>query len=95
MKKICTTCNKEFEYKDDEHWKKQCLECYRNFKGMPRIEVLKPHKGVYIHAHPNVTKEEVDQFILKTFGSVNCPENWGAVEVKDNRTIWWNCQNSD
>lgn len=89
------TCNKEFYCKDEEHWKKQCYECYSNFKGMPRIEVLKPRKGVYIHTYPNVTKEEVDAFIEKTFGNVNTPENWGAVEVNGKRKLWYNCQNSD
>ena len=95
MKKICKTCKCEFECKDDEHWKKQCYNCYKDFKDMPRIEVVKPHNGVYIHTHPSVTKEEVDKFILVTFGSVNCPSNWGAVEVNDKRKLWWNCQYDD
>jgi hypothetical protein len=92
MIKICKTCGQDFE---GELWMKQCLNCYKSFKGMPRIEVLTPHKGVYIHAHPDVTKEEIDRFILHTFGNVNCPSNWGAVEVKDNRKLWYNCQNDD
>ena len=95
MKRICKTCHQEFYCKDDEHWKTQCLDCYKNFKGMPRIEVLKPHKGVYIHTHPSVTKEEVDAFIEKIFGNVNTPSNWGAIEVNGNRKLWWNCQNDD
>jgi len=85
----------EFECKEDESWKTQCYECYINFKGLPRIEVIKPHKGVYIHTHPSVTKEEVDAFILKTFGSVNTPSNWGAVEVAEKRKLWYNSQNDD
>lgn len=47
-------------------------------------------------SHPDCTKEEIDNYIKKRFGSVGTPENWGAVEItKTNRKVWWNCQNSD
>jgi hypothetical protein len=96
MKRKCRTCNIEFE---GESWKKQCYSCYKNFKGMPRISSAKSQCGrwgVFILSHPSCTKEEVDEFIKKTYGSVNDPSNWGAVEVTGrNAKVWWNCQNDD
>lgn len=93
MKKICKTCKRKFE---GEHWMKQCPECYKNFKGQSRIIEARMVKGVVILSHPNCTKEEVDEWIKQKYGSVNTPENWGAVEITGhNRKVWWNCQNID
>ena len=86
----CKTCLAE----TGANWKTQCLSCYADFKGMKRIEVVTGN-GVHIRAHPDATKEEIDEFIKKTFGSVNDPANWGAVEVKGKYRLWWNCQNTD
>jgi hypothetical protein len=62
---------------------------------MPRIEVLKG-KGVIILTHPSCTKEEVDAWIEKKYGSVNDCLNWGAVEITGkNRKVWFNTQNCD
>lgn len=95
MKRKCKTCGKDF---NGENWMKQCYECYRDFKGLKRIQLLGDDYscGVFIITHPNVTKEEVNEYIKKRFGSVHTPENWGAVEVpREKLKIWWNCQNSD
>ena len=96
MKRICKTCHKEFE---GESWMEQCYKCYKNFKGLKRIQLLKETgytHGVFIVTHPDVSKEEVDEYIKKRFGSVHTPENWGAVEVpKEKMKLWWNCQNID
>ena len=49
-----------------------------------------------IFSHPDCSKEEIDNFILKNYGSVNDPSNWGAVEVTGrNQKVWWNCQYDD
>ena len=37
MKRICRTCHQEFE---GEEWMKQCYDCYKNFKGLKRIQLL-------------------------------------------------------
>ena len=98
MEKICFTCKRSYFVKDDEDWKKQCYDCYRNFKGKPRIWSARGKRsiGVFILSHPSITKEEVDEWIKKTYGSVNDPSNWGAVEVTGhNAKVWWNCQNCD
>lgn len=93
MKKICKTCGKEF---DAQEWMRQCYDCYKNFRGQPRIETARMGKGVVILSHPSCTKEEIDEWIKRRYGSVNTPENWGAVEISGrNRKVWWNCQNSD
>lgn len=93
MKRICMTCNKEFEGKE---WMKQCWDCYKNFKGMKRISAISRSKGVFIMTHPDVTREEVDDWIRKVYGSVHDPSNWGAVEITNDKVrLWWNCQNDD
>ena len=96
MKKICKTCKQEFE---GESWMKQCWDCYKNFKGLKRIQLLGETgytRGVFIVTHPDASNEEVNEYIKKRFGSVNTPENWGAVEVpKKKMKLWWNCQNTD
>lgn len=93
MKKKCKTCQEEFE---GEEWMKQCYECYRNFRNQPRIAESRSAKGVLILSHPSCSKEEVDLWIKHKYGSVNTPENWGAVEITGrNQKVWWNCQNSD
>lgn len=57
---------------------------------------MKQRKGVIILSHPNCTKEEIDEWIKKKYGSVNTPENWGAVEITGhNRKVWWNCQDKN
>ena len=96
MNKICPTCNKEYYVKEGEGWKKQCWDCYKEFKNKPRIWRAGGRIGVVILSHPNATKEEVDGWILKEYGSVNDPSNWGAVEITNqNAKVWWNCQNCD
>jgi predicted nucleotide-binding protein (sugar kinase/HSP70/actin superfamily) len=95
MKRICRTCLKEF---DGEKWMKQCYECYKNFKGHERINTIGDETtiGVVLLSHPDCTKEEINNYIKKRFGSVGTPENWGAVEItKTKRKVWWNCQNTD
>lgn len=95
MKKICITCKKEF---DGLEWREQCYDCYKNFKHQKRISTVgdKTTVGVVILSHPNCTKEEINNYIKKRFGSLNTPENWGVVELtNENRKIWWNCQNGD
>jgi len=92
MKRICRTCKEEFV---GEEWMNQCRECYKKFKGMPRIATMSQNKGVLIMTHPNVTKEEVDEWIKNKYGSVNDPSNWGAVEQGGYFKIWWNCQDDD
>ena len=87
----CMTCKKEF---DGKEWMNQCWECHRSFKGMKRISPIQRQNGVLIMSHPDVTEEEVNEWIKKTYGSVHTPENWGAAEVKKAK-IWWNCQNTD
>ena len=88
------TCQQEF---DGENWMKQCYACYKTFKGKKRISIVGDETtvGIVILAHPDCTKEEIDKYIKKRFGSVHTPENWGAVEIIDNRRVWWNCQNTD
>lgn len=92
MKKQCKTCKKEFE---GEEWKKQCYDCYKHFRGWARISTAREHQGVIIVAHPNVTKEEVNEWIKQRYGSVNDPSNWGATELYPYMKIWWNCQDDD
>jgi len=96
MKRICKTCLQEFDGAD---WMKQCYDCYKNFKGLKRIQLLGETgftQGIFIVTHPDVTKDEIDEYIKKRFGSVHTPENWGAVEVpRKKMKLWWNCQNSD
>ena len=95
MKIICETCNHEFE---GEEWMKQCYDCYKNFKGQKRISIVREERsiGIVILSHPTCTKKEIDEYIKKRFGSVNSPENWGAVEITGkNQKVWWNCQNTD
>ena len=91
MKRHCKTCKKEFEGED---WKTQCWDCYKNFKGRPRIEAMRG-RGVFIMTHPDVTEEEVNEWIKVKYGSVKDPSNWGAVEQKDKFKVWFNCQNDD
>ena len=88
------TCQQEF---DGEVWMKQCYECYKTFKGKKRISTVGDETtlGVVILAHPDCTKEEIDNYIKKRFGSVHTPENWGAFEITGSRRVWWNCQNTD
>ena len=94
--KICPTCKEEYQIKDDEGWKKQCYECYKNFKGEPRIATMRERKGVLIVAHPTATEEEINEWIKKKYGSVNDPSNWGAVEMTGrNMKVWFNNQNCD
>ena len=93
MKRICKTCNKEFE---GEAWKRQCWDCYENFRGMKRIQTMREAGGILIITHPDVTKDEVNAWIKKTYGSVNDPNNWGAVEQTNRKyKVWWNCQDAD
>ena len=96
MRRICGTCHKEF---DGEHWMKQCWDCYKNFKGLKRIQLLGETgytRGIFIVTHPDVSKEEVNEYIKERFGSVFTPENWGAVEApKRKLKLWWNSQDSD
>jgi hypothetical protein len=75
-----------------------CYGCYRTFKGQKRINTVGDETtiGVVLLSHPDCTKDEIDNYIKKRFGSVGTPENWGAVEITDRkRKVWWNCQNSD
>lgn len=92
--RVCGTCKQTFR---GERWKKQCYDCYKNFKDKPRIwQGGHGSRGVLIMSHPDATKEEVDQYIKQKYGSVNDPSNWGAVEVTgQNAKVWWNCQNDD
>jgi hypothetical protein len=94
MTRVCKTCRKEFE---GESWMSQCLTCYHEFKGMPRISTAhKSHtRGVFILTHPDVTEEEVNEWITKCLGQVGTPSNWGAVRVRPKMEVWWNCQNTD
>ncbi len=96
MEKKCPTCHEVYHVGNGEGWKKQCYDCYKSFKGRPRIERAGRGIGVVILSHSSATKEEVNAWIEKTYGSVNCPENWGAVEITGgNAKVWWNCQNCD
>lgn len=78
----CVTCRQEFQRGDDEHWKKQCYNCYKNFAmfnpkyGKPTRIIRLRHKSDIYLAHPSVTKEEVDEFIAAT----GKERGWGAVE---------------
>ena len=92
MNRKCKTCQCVFE---GESWMKQCRDCYKTFKGLPRIDNPRMGRGVFILAHPTVSKEEVDQWIKKKYGSVNDCSNWGAAEVRPHMRLWWNCQNDD
>lgn len=96
MKRICETCNHGF---DGAEWMKQCYDCYKNFKGLKRIQLLEETgftRGVFIVTHPDVTEDEVNEYIKKRFGRVNTPENWGAVEAPRKKLkVWWNCQNTN
>jgi hypothetical protein len=97
MRKKCKTCHQEFDVKPEEFsWKNQCWDCYKTFKGKPRIWPAGGRIGKVILSHPSATKEEIDAWILRHYGSVNCPENWGAAEIKpDVAKVWWNNQNCD
>lgn len=96
MERQCKTCRKKFE---GESWMFQCYECYKKFKGKPRIWTQGKetgYNGVIIFSHPDCTKEEMNEWIAKHYGSVNTPSNWGAVELTGrNAKVWWNCQNDD
>lgn len=97
MSRTCPTCKNPFDDHGDT-WKRQCYDCYKNFRGMARI--VSPYRptrvGVFIQTHPNVTKEEVDAYIKEKYGSVNDPSNWGAVEMTGRNTkLWWNNQNDN
>ena len=96
MKIKCKTCHQNFE---GAEWMKQCYDCYKNFKGLGRIQLLGETgytRGVFIVTHSDVSQEEVNEYIKKRFGSVNTPENWGAVEApKGKLKLWWNSQNSN
>ena len=89
MEKICKTYHEEFE---GESWMKQCLDCYKNFKGLKRIQLLGETgytRGIFIVMHPNVSEDEVNEYIKKRFGSVFTPENWGAVEAPKKKLKLW------
>jgi hypothetical protein len=88
--RICMTCKTEFK---GEAWKKQCLDCYRNFKGLPRFKIVCRWKsGVIFSSHPDVTQDEADEWIKKRW-----PDelNWGARDVSGKRKVWWNNQNDN
>lgn len=78
----CITCRQEFNRGPSEQWKRQCLDCYRDFRrfdgknGRPtRIQKMGYKSGLYI-AHPSVTAEDVNAFIrAKGF-----EHGWGATE---------------
>jgi hypothetical protein len=75
MTRHCTFCKTKFE-DGGNAWKKTCYPCYRDFRGHDRIHKIGYKAEVYITA-PNVTKEELDEWILK-----NRPgsRGWGAAE---------------
>jgi len=90
MKRHCMTCKEEF---NGETWMKQCLDCYRNFKGKPRIHQLEWRQGVIILSHPDCTREEINEWIKKKYPS---KLNWGAVEITGkNQKVWYNSQNDN
>ena len=99
MNKTCPTCKQPYAVREDEGWKKQCYDCYKNFRGKPHIWGQgegTESRGVIIFSHPDATKEEINEYIKKKWGSVNDPSNWGAVEMTGkNVKVWWNCQNDD
>ena len=96
MERKCGTCHKTFE---GETWMFQCYDCYKTFKGKPRIWTQAQQHGftgVVIFSHPDCTKEEINEWIARKYGSVNDPSNWGAAELTGrNAKVWWNCQNDD
>ena len=92
MEKICPTCKKTYNIKEDEQWKRQCYDCYRNFRKMARIECWgssrNNHTQFYV-THPSVTKEELDEWIKKKGHEIG----WGAEEwnwEKPKRKLWTN-----
>ena len=89
----CRTCLADFARLPEETWKRQCWNCYRDFRGKPRIGIGGKPRGIYVEAHPEVTKEEIDEWIAARYPR---ELNWGAVELTGkNIKLWWNTQCDD
>ena len=94
MTRICKTCRREF---DGEAWMSQCLECYRSFKGMPRIVTANKAegRGFVVLAHPSVTQAEITAWVNAHYGACPTPSYWEPVKVKPNMEAWFVCTNDD
>ena len=93
MIKKCPTCKNEYD-DGGNSWKKNCYDCYKNYRSWKRIEKFGFKSDIYI-THPSVTKEELDEFIKKNKHEVG----WGAVEIDFDKwkkfKFWSNSTNYD
>lgn len=89
----CPICKLEYDDGGDS-WKKMCYDCYKNYKQWDRINNFKYKCDLYL-AHPSVTKDEIDQWIVKK----GLERGWGVQEWKpenwDKFKIWVNDTNFD
>ena len=92
--RICRTCKKEFD-DGGNSWKKQCYDCYKEYRGMERIRSL-GYKSVVFVTHPSVTKEELDKHIADK----KLELGWGVEELTlenyaKKYRVWFNSTNFD
>ena len=92
----CPICKKEYT---GERWKKICYDCYKEYKYLDGCRIRRLFRSnyddIYI-SHPEVTKEEVNEFISKK----GLEHGWGANiwTPNDNHKkckIWVNYTNYD
>ena len=93
MKSItCPLCKKLFIRNDNEHWKKICYNCWKDYKWMENRIMKAGYKADVYIAHPSVTKEEIDNWIRENKYEIG----WGAQEYDKKKVkIWINSTNYD
>jgi len=94
--RTCPICKKEYE-DGGNSWKKQCYDCYKHYRCWKRIQPIGYKENIYM-THPNVTKEELDQYIRENGHETG----WGAEEIDLKKSdfyekwkIWRNSTNYD
>lgn len=94
--RICPICKNEYDTGGNA-WKKVCYDCYKNYRYLQTFGRIHPigHKSNVYLSHPNVTKEEMDEWIRNHGKEVG----WGAEEWKPENfskfKIWTDSTNFD
>lgn len=94
IEKTCPICHNKFFRELDEHWKKICYDCWKEYRNYKRIDKVGYKSDVYM-CHPSVTKEELEQYIRDN----KHEHGWGVHEYDDHGKtkvkIWINNTNYD
>ena len=86
IEKKCPICHTNFMREENEHWKRICYDCWKNYRYAKRIQRGFHHYDIYV-CHPSVTKEELDEYIKKN----KLERGWGVQEYdKTKFKIWLN-----